>query len=140
QTTAGEQEVGLITMAIGHASDYASAAQATAHYDQTDAVKAYINLGENGRGIWYSGVLAPDTTDADIDKMLAIRRVSGDWRNWSGHPDDLEMFGLVCVNTEGFQLAASGGIQTAIIGSFDVQVDDAIGETHDEFLSRTADL
>jgi len=42
--------------------------------------------------------------------MRAIGRVSGDWRSWSGIPGDLEMVGLVCVNTEGFQLAASAAI------------------------------
>lgn len=116
QTDAGEQNVALITYGIGHASERARAAAATAHYDQPDAVRAYINIGENAYGIWYSGVLAPWVTDEDIDAMMAIRRVSGDWRNWSGRPHDLEMVGLVVVNTEGFQLAASGGIQTAAIG------------------------
>lgn len=115
-TDAGEQRVGLITYGIGHADEYASAASATAHYDKTDAIRAYINIGENRRGIWYAGVLAPWVTDADIDAMRAIGRTSGDWRNWSGMRGDLEMVGLVVVNTEGFQLAASGGVQTAAIG------------------------
>lgn len=109
-TDAGEQRVGLITEGIGHANEYASAAAATAHYDQTDAVRAYINVGENQHGIWYSGVISPNATDADIDKLRAIGRVSGDWRNWSGRRGDLEMVGLVAVNTEGFQLAASAAI------------------------------
>ena len=115
-TDAGEQRIALLTMGIGHAGQYDSAAAATAHYDQTDAVRAYINIGENSKGIWYAGVLAPWVTDADIDAMRAIGRVSGDWRSWSGRRGDLEMVGLVVVNTEGFQLAASGGIQTAAIG------------------------
>lgn len=109
-TDQGEQRVGLITEGIGHAGDRMSAAAATAHYDQTDAVRAYINIGENSKGIWYSGVLVPGITDAQIDAMRAIGRVSGDWRNWSGVRGDLEMVGLVVVNTEGFQLAASGGV------------------------------
>lgn len=115
-TDAGEQRVGLITYGIGHADEYAGAAAATAHYDKTDAVRAYINIGENRKGIWFAGVLAPWVTDADIDAMRAIGRTSGDWRNWSGMRGDLEMVGLVVVNTEGFQLAASGGVQTAAIG------------------------
>jgi hypothetical protein len=115
-TDAGEQRIALLTMGIGHAGQHDSAAAATAHYDQTDAVRAYINIGENSRGIWYAGVLAPWVTDADIDAMRAIGRVSGDWRSWSGRRGDLEMVGLVVVNTEGFQLAASGGVQTALIG------------------------
>ena len=115
-TDAGEQRVGLITYGIGHADEYASAAAATAHYDKTEAVRAYINIGENRKGIWFAGVLAPWVTDADIDAMRAIGRTSGDWRNWSGMRGDLEMVGLVVVNTEGFQLAASGGVQTSVVG------------------------
>jgi hypothetical protein len=151
ETDAGEQSVGLITMGIGHASERMSAARATAHYDQTDAVRAYVNIGENAYGIWYAGVLAPWVTDEDIDAMLAIRRVSGDWRNWSGRRGDLEMVGLVCVNTEGFQLAASaaldgmvGGAQDVAIGIGAVPIDDevltaaAVGETHEQFVARLA--
>ncbi len=142
QTDAGEQHVGLLTYGIGHAGERFSAAAATAHYDQTDAVRAYINVGENAMGLWYAGVLAPWVTDDDIDAMLAIRRVSGDWRNWSGRRNDLEMVGLVVVNTEGFQLAASGGIQTTAIGLGVVEPDreqPAAGETFDEFKVRVAE-
>jgi hypothetical protein len=143
QTDEGEQSVALITYGIGHASELASAAAATAHYDQTDAVRAYINIGENQYGIWYAGVLAPWVTDDDIDAMLAIRRVSGDWRNWSGRANDLEMVGLVVVNTEGFQLAASGGVQTVAIGFGVVEPEDddflvAAGETHEDFVRRVS--
>lgn len=109
-TDLGEQRVALITYGIGHASEYASAAAATAHYDQTSAVRCYINIGEDEYGIWYSGVFVPWATEADMDAMRAIGRVSGDWRSWSGRPGDLEMVGLVCVNTDGFQLAASAAI------------------------------
>jgi hypothetical protein len=158
ETDAGEQNVALITYGIGHAPERGvSAAAATAHYDRTDAVRAYINIGENAYGIWYSGVLAPWVTDADIDAMLAIRRVSGDWRNWSGRRGDLEMVGLVVVNTDGFQLAASaalpgmeGGIQTAAIGIGAVPIDDEVDavtasagvtsedDSNEAFLARAA--
>lgn len=109
-TDQGEQRVALITYGIGHASEYASAAAATAHYDQTSAVRCYINIGEDAYGIWYAGVFVPWATEADMDAMRAIGRVSGDWRNWSGRANDYEMVGLVCVNTDGFQLAASAAI------------------------------
>lgn len=109
-TEAGEQRVGLITSGIGHAGRYASPGAATAHYDQTSAVRCYINIGEDAYGIWYSGVFAPGVTEEQMDEMRAIGRVSGDWRSWSGRAGDLEMVGLVCVNTEGFQLAASAAI------------------------------
>lgn len=115
-TDQGEQRVALITAGIGHAGGRASAAAATAHYDQTGAVRAYINIGENEYGIWYAGVLAPFVTDAQIDELRAIGRVSGDWRSWSGRRGDLEMVGLVAVNTEGFQLAASAGLADELDG------------------------
>jgi hypothetical protein len=61
------------------------------------------------------------------------------------------MVGLVCVNTEGFQLAASaaldgmvGGAQDVAIGIGAVPIDDevltaaAVGETHEQFVARLA--
>lgn len=126
-TDSGEQRVALITYGIGHAGQYASPAAATAHYDQTDAVRAYINIGENHMGIWYSGVLAPWVTDADIDALRAIGRVSGDWRSHTGRPEDLEMVGLVCVNTEGFQLAASAAIGIGALPKEDESVETVEG-------------
>ncbi|QNJ55521.1 capsid maturation protease and MuF-like fusion protein [Microbacterium phage Phinky] len=121
-TDEGVQRVGLITYGIGHASEFASAAAATAHYDQTDAVRCYINIGEDAYGIWYAGVFAPGTTEAQMDQMRAIGRVSGDWRSWSGRAGDYEMVGLVCVNTEGFQLAASAAIGIGALEKGDGEV------------------
>lgn len=110
-TDEGEQRVALITAGIGHAGGRYSPAAATAHYDQTNAVRAYINIGEDEHGIWYAGVIPSFVTDAQIDEIRAIGRVSGDWRSWTGRPYDLEMVGLVVVNTDGFQLAASAALE-----------------------------
>lgn len=115
-TDKGEQRVGVITYGIGHASDRMRAAAATAHYDKTDAIRAYINVGENAYGIWYSGYLDPDVTDEQIAKMRAIGAVSGDWRSYTGRPEDMELIGLVVVNTPAFALAASAGVQQTAIG------------------------
>jgi hypothetical protein len=115
ETDAGEQRVGTITYGIGHANERMRAAAATAHYDRTDAVRAYVNMGDNHYGIWYSGVLAPWVTDEDIDAMLAIGALSGDWRDWGNA--QLDLVGAVAVNTPGFQLAASGGRQISLIAA-----------------------
>lgn len=115
QTDAGEQRVGTLTYGIGHASERMRAAAATAHYDQTEAVRAYVNMGEDVLGVWFSGVLAPWVTDSDIDAIEAIGAFSGDWRDWG--QGTLDLIGAVCVNTPGFQLVASGGVQTAMIGT-----------------------
>jgi len=109
--------VGTLTYGIGHASPQLRAAAATAHYDQTEAVRAFVNIGEDAHGIWFAGVLAPWTTDEDVAAMRAIGALSGDWRNWSGLPDDFELVGAVAVNTPGFQLAASGAIGLGYIPS-----------------------
>lgn len=115
ETDAGEQRVGTITYGIGHANERMRAAAATAHYDKTDAVRAYVNMGQNPYGIWFAGVLAPWVTDEDIDAMLAIGALSGDWRDWGN--SSLDLVGAVVVNTPGFQLAASGGRQTSLIAA-----------------------
>lgn len=109
-TDRGEQRVGTLTYGIGHASRFDRAAAATAHYDQTDAVRAFVNIGEDEHGIWFAGVLAPWVTEDDVFAMRAIGALSGDWRNWSGLPDDLELVGAVAVDVPGYQLAASGAM------------------------------
>ena len=115
ETDEGPQRVGTITYGIGHANERMRAAAATAHYDRTDAVRAYVNMGDNEYGIWYSGVLAPWVTDEDIDAMLAIGALSGDWRDWGN--SQLDLVGAVAVNTPGFQLAASGGRQISLVAA-----------------------
>lgn len=124
-TDAGEQPVGCLTYGIGHANPALRAAAATAHYDRTDAVRAYVNIGEDSHGIWYSGVLRPDVTDAQIDEMRAIGALSGDWRRVGRF--GLDLVAAVAVNTPGYpvnSLAASGGLQDTVILSqqMDVQV------------------
>lgn len=115
-TTEGEQFVGCLTFA-GHASRYMSMAKASDYYDKPDAVRAYVNVGENAYGVWFSGVIPPEVSDEDITKMRAIGAVSGDWREVRGQ---LELIGVPIVNTPGLpvrQLAASAGRQTVMIGA-----------------------
>jgi hypothetical protein len=116
-TDAGEQPVGVISYGTGHADRFARAAVATAHYDKPDAVRAWINVGEDAYGIWFAGVLAPWVSEEDIVAMRAIGATSGDWREVRGQ---LELIGLPVVNTPGYPvraLAASGGKQITLIGA-----------------------
>jgi hypothetical protein len=119
ETTEGPIRVGNLSVGRGHANPHWRNAVATEHYDKPEAVKAYVVTGENARGIWYSGVLTPWATDADIDLILGIGAFSGDWRDF-GNPE-LDLMGVTCVNTPGFPvkatLAASGGRQTALIAA-----------------------
>lgn len=119
ETTEGVLRIGNLSMGQGHADIRWRNAVATAHYDKPDAVKAYVNIGDNARGIWYSGVLVPWATDAEIDKMLAIGAFSGDWRDWGNR--ELDLIAATCVNTPGYQIrpamAASGGRQISLTGA-----------------------
>jgi hypothetical protein len=115
-TDEGEQPVGVLSFG-GHASGRDSMARASDYYDKPDAVRAYVNVGEDEFGVWFAGVVAPGTTDAQIAEMRAIGAVSGDWREVRGQ---LELIGVPIVNTPGFPvraLTASAGKQISLIGA-----------------------
>jgi hypothetical protein len=115
-TTAGEQFVGNLTWG-GHASGRSSMAKATEFYDKPDAVRAFVNVGENAFGVWFAGIIPDDVSDEDITKMRGIGAVSGDWREVRGN---LELIGVPVVNTPGLpvrSMAASAGRQTSLIGA-----------------------
>jgi hypothetical protein len=115
-TDAGEQPVGVLSFG-GHASRFASMAAASDYYDKPDAVRAFVNVGEDEFGVWFAGIVPPDVSDADIAKMRAIGAVSGDWREVRGQ---LELIGVPVVNTPGFPvlaLTASAGRQVSLIGA-----------------------
>lgn len=119
ETTEGPLRIGNLSYGEGHADIRWRNAVATAHYDKPGAVRAYVNIGENARGIWYSGVLVPWATDADIDAILAIGAFSGDWRDWGNR--ELDLIAATCVNTPGYQIKpqtyASGGRQVSLTGA-----------------------
>lgn len=126
-TEAGEQAVGCLTYGIGHANPALRAAAATAHYDRTDAVRAFVNIGEDQYGIWYSGILRPDVTDEQIDEMRAIGALSGDWRRIGRY--GLDLVAAVAVNTPGYpvtSLAASGEMRDTVIFSASEGVQDTV--------------
>lgn len=140
-TTAGEQPVGCFTYGIGHADPRLRAAAATAHYDRPDAVVAYVNVGEDSYGIWYSGVLRPGVDEALVDEFRAVGAVSGDWRP-IGH-FGLDLVASVAVNTPGFpvSIAASGGEVTALIAAGMVMQPDPEPEsTPESFADANADF
>jgi hypothetical protein len=114
-TDAGEQPVGVLSWG-GHASPHARMSAASEFYDKPDAVRAFVNVGEDEFGVWFAGIIPPDVSDADIAKMRAIGAVSGDWREVRGQ---LELIGVPVVNTPGFPVLASAasGRQTVLIGA-----------------------
>lgn len=145
-TDAGEQLVGTLTYGIGHANPMLRAAAATAHYDQTDAVFAFVNVGEDAHGIWYSGVLRAGVADDVIDDIRAIGALSGDWRRFPRY--GLDLVAAVSVNTPGYSLAASAGeaweghgdLQMSALGLGIVEPEiEHGGETHEQFVARVAE-
>lgn len=97
--------VGRITANTNHAPIEFGAQPAKDHYDHTGFAAAYVTAGEDEHGIWFSGVVAPDATEAQIANLRAAG-VSGDWRNIGGN---LEMVGLLAVNTPGFPVPRPKG-------------------------------
>lgn len=147
-TDAGEQPVGSLTYGIGHANPMLRASAATAHYDQTDAVWAHVNVGEDRFGIWYAGVLRDGVAEATIDDIRAIGALSGDWRRYPRF--GLDLVAAVSVNTPGYSLAASGDLQpweghgdlqnSALgLGIVEPEIQHA-GETHEEFTARIVEM
>jgi 2'-5' RNA ligase/lambda repressor-like predicted transcriptional regulator len=119
-TDAGPVGVGQITMDTGHADASLRWRPAAAHYDNTGSAVADVAVGEDEHGIWYSGLMRPGVTEAQVRDLKASGALSGDWRDTGGA--DLELVAALAVNVGGFpvprlQIAASGGRQTALLAS-----------------------
>jgi hypothetical protein len=118
-TESGDKvSVGRITASTNHAPIEFGAQPAKDHYDHTGFAAAYVRTGEDQYGIWFSGVLAPDATDAQVANLRAAG-VSGDWRSIDG---SLEMVGLLAVNTPGFPVPRAqtnivAGAQMALVAA-----------------------
>jgi hypothetical protein len=102
--------VGQLTLAGGHASLEASAAEAVKHYDDTASAVADVHAGEDQFGIWVAGSLRPGTGPEQI-RTLRASAPSGDWRPIRG---SLELVAVCQVNVPGFPIArarvASGAV------------------------------
>lgn len=125
-TDKGQVKVGQITMDTGHADLTMPARIAVAHYDNTGAAVADVAVGDDTFGIWFSGALRPEVTDQQRHGLRAAGRVSGDWRRQGGN---LELVAALAVNVPGFPIphtaiAASGGVQTALVAAGIVPVTD----------------
>jgi len=106
--------VGQLTLAGGHASIEASAAEAVKHYDDTASSFADVSAGEDAHGIWVSGALRPGTTPEQI-RAIRASAPSGDWRPIRG---SLELVAVCQVNVPGFPIArarvASGHVMALV--------------------------
>jgi len=106
--------VGQLTLAGGHASLEASAAEAVRHYDDTASAIADVHAGEDSYGIWVAGALRPGTGPEQV-RALRASAPSGDWRPIKGH---LELVAVCQVNVPGFPIArarvASGQVMALV--------------------------
>ena len=108
--------VGQLTLAGGHASLEASAADAVRHYDDTASAIADVHAGEDAHGIWVAGSLRPDAKPEQI-RALRASAPSGDWRPIKGH---LELVAVCQVNVPGFPIArarVAGGQVYALVAA-----------------------
>jgi len=115
RTTSGKDiPVGQLTLAGGHASLEASAAEAVKHYDDTASAIADVHAGEDAYGIWVAGALRPDAKPEQI-RALRASAPSGDWRPIRG---SLELVAVCQVNVPGFPIArarvASGAVMALV--------------------------
>jgi hypothetical protein len=100
-----------------HACNRLSLGATIAHYDRARPV-AYVRAGEDQFGIWVSGIIAPEASDADV-ATLARQKVSGDWRENAGA---LELVEVLALNREkpGFPLpraAMNNGRQMSLVAA-----------------------
>ena len=112
--------VGQLTLAGGHASLEASAAEAVRHYDDTASAIADVHAGEDAFGIWVAGALRPGTTPEQV-RALRASAPSGDWRPIKGN---LELVAVCQVNVPGFPIArarvASGSVMALVAAGANV--------------------
>lgn len=104
-TDTGERvRVGPLTMGTGHANMQYGYRAAAEHYDNTGTVVADITMGQDAVGIWFSGRIRPEASEAQVYALAAAGAVSGDWREVVRHSGDLELVAALVVNTPGFAM------------------------------------
>lgn len=103
---------GPLVMRTKHADDHLSAAAAAIHYDHTGYAPADVTIGPDAYGIWVSGALRLDATEADIE-ILRASALSGDWRPVPGAM--LRLVGILAVSAPGFRVARAMAASGALI-------------------------
>lgn len=101
-TDDGYINTGLITYKIVHRDAKAILSQSAeqAHYDNIANAWAAVVLGEDDRGVWFSGVVLPHVPDEDVTLIEASGQVSGEWKYGA-------LRGLQSVNIPGFPVMRS---------------------------------
>lgn len=127
ETDAGRIATGKLTLGGGHADTRAGFQAAVAHYDDASTAVADVVVGEDRYGIWYSGVVRPGLSQAQLDAFAAAP-LSGDWRRVGG---SLELIAALAVNTPGFPVPRqaedrTGTLALVAAGAMEPDSDDAM--------------
>jgi len=99
KTTEGYVHTGVLTYGVGHrdAQTILSESADEAFFDNLKNAWAAVRVGENERGIWFSGVVLPTVPEDDIIAIEASGQVSGEWLHG-------EMRACLTVNVRGFEV------------------------------------
>lgn len=105
KTDSGYLATGLITYKVEHrdAATILSQSAQKAHYDDISHAWAAVRLGEDERGVWFSGVVLPHVPEEDLVLIEASGQVSGEWKHGA-------LRGLQCVNIPGFPVMRSSAV------------------------------
>lgn len=141
ETDDGTVAVGKLTYGTGHAPLAAGLQAASAHYDNTGSVGAFVRAQDGRHGIWLAGAVRSDLTPEGLRDMRA-NPPSGDWRALN---HQLELVAALSVVVPGFPvprsqlaLSASAGISALILPGV---IDDDLYEPRSrEFLRRRQSL
>lgn len=95
-------KTGLATYGVAHrgAQEILSETPTQAHFDDLKHAWAALRLGEDERGVWYSGVVLPTVEEKWITAIEASGQLSGEWKYG-------ELRTLLTVNVPGFPVMRS---------------------------------
>lgn len=95
-------KTGLITYGVAHrgAEEILAQSATQAHFDDLSHAWAAVVLGEDDRGIWFSGVVLPTVEDKWLTAIEASGQVSGEWKYGA-------LRTLLTVNVPGFPVLRS---------------------------------
>ncbi len=81
KTDEGYINTGVLTYGVGHrdAETILNETAEQAYFDNINHAWAAVRVGEDERGIWFSGVVLPDVPEDHIVKIEASGQVSGEW-------------------------------------------------------------
>lgn len=101
----GYVNTGLITYKVDHrdAKRILTETAEQSHYDNIAHAWTAVRVGQDDRGVWFSGVVLPTVPEDDLVLIEASGQVSGEWKYGA-------MRGLQSVNIPGFAVLRSSAI------------------------------